>query len=232
MKKLLITTLLLTSSISLCSCGSVDTKSDVNEESTINAIEQTEESSSISNNEIELTTEQSTDSTTSVENVRNGSLKSPIKLGDKFNFKFIIPKYSEENSLIYGNATISVTEVTPELITTNISFDSCDSDVAIDIGSDIECGAYFTLVNSDMQEDIPLTDDIYTSSDDKIYDSIYPSGSSTVYITNNNAKYLVLHYNIYSDKDEINMPETSETQTFSNGEDKTLNSYKTWFCLE
>lgn len=165
--------------------------------------------------------------------IRHGSKDDPIKLGESYTYKFIIPNYSSSmDNLTYGQATLTVLNVNDN-IEVDVKFDSCNKDVSIQLGREIFDGSYFTTVSENLQENILIDNDVYTESGDffNSYEALYPGGESIVNVNKDNAKYLVVHHNVYKDDDDINLPDSVEIE-IDNGTKYELRYYTTWFLLE
>lgn len=168
--------------------------------------------------------------------IRHGSINAPIPLGESYTYKFGIAKYSNSyEDTKYGYATAKITSNENNVISVNVNFDSCDGGYALELGKDIMSGGYFTTVSESMQENTFGWKDIGTNKEDlyksETYDPVYPGGNVDVYVNGNNAKYLVIHHNVYDKDDEINSPDDIEVQEID-GVKHELHYYRTWFLLK
>ena len=168
--------------------------------------------------------------------IRHGSVNDPIPLGESYSYKFGIAKYSNSyEDTKYGYATAIITSNENNVITINVNFDSCDGGYALELGKDIMSGGYFTTVSESMQENTFGWKDVGTNKEDlnkyETYDPVYPGGNVDVYVNGNNAKYLVIHHNVYDKDDEINNPDDIEIQEID-GVRHELHYYRTWLLLE
>ncbi len=168
--------------------------------------------------------------------IRHGSVNDPIPIGESYSYKFGIAKYSNSyEDTKYGYATAKITSNKNNIITVNVNFDSCDGGYALELGKDIMSGGYFTTVSKNMQENTFGWRDVGTNKEDltkyETYDSVYPGGNVDVYVNGNNAKYLVIHHNVYDEDDEINNPDDIEIQEID-GVKHELHYYRTWLLLE
>lgn len=223
--------------LSISMLSGCNNKVSVDQDITTTLIEsEMSESQTIESQSIELENtivESETTTENIIKQVRHGSKSDPIPLGESYTYKFIIPNHSYSmNDLTYGYATVKISSIN-ESIEVDVKFDSCNKDISIQLGREILDGSYFTTVSENLQENILISNDVYTEKGDyfNLYNPIYPGGSTLVYVNNEDAKYLIIHHNVYADDDEINNPDSIEIETYDNVKYE-LRYYTTWFELE